>query len=84
MLNLRQHPWPALSSDAALNLFHAKTRRREEIALAAKRLFSFIIATGRAIERPWGLSAQAFFFAPSRLRVKPTGVALSGNIGHGC
>ncbi|HJS12840.1 hypothetical protein [Sphingopyxis sp.] len=54
-------------------LVHAKARRREGAkgaALAAERRFHRDIVAGCAVPENMGLSAQAIFFAPSRLRVK--------------
>jgi hypothetical protein len=78
MLNLFQHPWSALSIGAAPFLFHAKTRRCRACREGA---FSFNGATGRTLERKWVSSIQAFFFAPSRLRVKPTRTILTSKRG---
>jgi hypothetical protein len=58
-------------------LFHAKTRRREEAALAAKRLFIPTARPAAPLKEKGTCRSQAIFFASSRLRVKPTGAALA-------
>ena len=55
--------WLAMSR---ADLFHAKTRRREEVVFAAKRLSSFSVATSCAVMEKWACQPRANFFAPSR------------------
>jgi hypothetical protein len=51
MLNLVQHPWLALSSDAALFCF---AQSHKDVAPAAKRLSALDIVAGRTVTKNIG------------------------------
>jgi hypothetical protein len=62
------------SAPSALRcLFRTKTRRHEDVAPAAKRLFSATVRASRTVDREMGLSAQAFFFVALWLCAKNSG-----------
>jgi hypothetical protein len=63
-------------------LTHAKAQRREEVVFAAKRLFTFDIASYGIDEEIWGLSARSFFFAPLREINRRHSIRRAP--GHGC
>jgi hypothetical protein len=73
MLNLVQHPWLALSSDAALFCF---AQSHKDVAPAAKRLSALDIVAGRTVTKNIGPVGQSSFFVALCLCAKQKGAAM--------